>query len=237
LGDRDNIDPVSYQDELLLELKKLGKPVVVVFKHRRTLSINAFAEHADAIIDCWELSEFGDKAAAKILFGEAVPSGKLPVTVPRTIGQLPFHYSQKEINFKKDYLFSDYTPLFPFGFGLSYTRFDYSIPQLSDTVLTMDNQLRISVDVTNSGDVDAKEVVQLYIKDLYGSVTRPNKELKGFEKITLKAGETKTVTFEITPEMLAFTGLDMETKPEKGAFDVMIGTSSVDNQAIRFHLK
>nr|WP_319509527.1 glycoside hydrolase family 3 N-terminal domain-containing protein [uncultured Draconibacterium sp.] len=237
LGDRDNIDPVSYQDELLLELKKLGKPVVVVYKHRRTLSINTFTEHADAIIDCWELSEFGDRAAAKILFGDAVPSGKLPVTIPRTIGQIPFHYSQKEINYKKSYLFSDFTPLYPFGFGLSYANFDYSTPMLSDTTLTMEGKLTVSVDVTNSSNVEAKEVVQLYIKDLYGSVTRPNKELKAFDKISLKPGETKTVSFEITPEMLAFTGLDMTRKPETGAFDLMIGTSSADNQTLRFHLK
>jgi len=237
LGDRDNIDPVSYQNELLLELKKLGKPVVVVYKHRRTLSLNTFAEYADAIIDCWELSEFGDKAAAKILFGDAVPSGKLPVTVPRTIGQIPFHYSQKEINYKKDYLFSDFTPLYPFGFGMSYTEFDYSKPQLSDTTLTLDSKLTVCIDVTNKGEVAAKEAVQLYIKDIIGSVTRPNKELKAFEKINLKPGETKTVSFEITPEMLAFTGLDMTWKAEKGAFDLMIGTSSVDNQTVRFYLK
>lgn len=237
LGDRDNIDPVSFQDDLLLELKKLGKPVVVVFKHRRTLSINTFSEKADAIIDCWELSEFGDKAAAKILFGDAVPSGKLPVTVPRTIGQIPFHYSQKEINYKKNYLFSDFTPLYPFGFGLSYATFNYSTSVLSDTTLAMDGKLTVSVDVTNTGDVAAKEVVQLYIKDLYGSVTRPNKELKAFDKISLNPGETKTVSFEITPDMLAFTGLDMTRKPEKGAFDLMIGTSSVDNQKLRFYLK
>ncbi|KJF43524.1 glycoside hydrolase family 3 N-terminal domain-containing protein [Draconibacterium sediminis] len=237
LGDRDNIDPVSYQDELLLELKKLGKPVVVVYKHRRTLSINTFAEHADAIIDCWELSEFGDKAAAKILFGDAVPSGKLPVTVPRSIGQIPFHYSQKEINYKKSYLFSDFTPLYPFGFGLSYATFNYSTPVLSDTTLTMDGKITVSVDIKNTGEVTAKEVVQLYIKDLYGSVTRPNKEMKAFDKISLKPGETKTVSFEITPEMLAFTGLDMTKKAEKGAFDVMIGTSSADNQSVRFYLQ
>ena len=237
LGDRDNIDPVSFQNELVLELKKLGKPIVVVLKHRRTLSINTFAEHADAIVDCWELSEFGDKAVAKIIFGDAVPSGKLPVTVPRNIGQLPFHYSQKEINYKKSYLFSDFKPLYPFGYGLSYTSFEYGKPQLSDSILTLNSKIEISVDVTNSGSVAAKETVQLYIKDLYGSVTRPNKELKAFEKISLEAGETKTVTFEIIPEMLEFTGLDMTQKAEKGAFDLMIGTSSTENQKVRFHLK
>ncbi|WP_372772761.1 glycoside hydrolase family 3 N-terminal domain-containing protein [Mangrovibacterium sp.] len=237
IGDRDDINPVSYQDDLLLELKKLGKPVIVVLKHRRTLSINTFSEKADAIIDCWELSEFGDRAVAELLFGDAVPSGKLPVTVPRTIGQLPFHYSQKEINYKKGYLFSDTTPLYPFGFGLSYTTFAYSSPQLSDTILTINSKLSVSVDVTNTGSVSAKEVVQLYIKDLYGSVTRPDKELKAFDKISLQPGETKTVSFEIDSEMLEFTGMDMIKKAEKGAFKLMIGSSSADNNWADFHLE
>jgi beta-glucosidase len=237
LGDRDNIDPVSYQDELLLELKKLGKPVVVVYKHRRTLSINTFAEKADAIVDCWELSEFGDRAVAKILFGDVVPSGKLPVTVPRSIGQIPFHYSQKEINYKKDYLFSDFTPLYPFGYGLSYTTFEYSTIQLSDTTLTNDSKITASIDVTNLGDVAAKEVVQLYVKDLYGSVTRANKELKAFDKMSLNAGETKTVSFEITPEILEFTGLDMTKKAEKGAFKLLIGGASDTTNEAKFYLK
>ena len=238
IGDRDNIDPVSHQSELLLKLKKLGKPVIVVNKHRRTLSINTFAENADAIIDCWELSEFGDQAVAEILLGDVVPSGKLPVTVPRTIGQIPFYYSQKEINYKKDYLFVDSTPLYPFDYGLSYTTFNYSNLILSDSIMTNDSKITVSIDVTNKGKVKAKEVVQLYIKDLYGSVTRPNKELKGFNKINLDPGETKTVFFEISSEMLAFTGLDMTKKAEKGAFDLMIGGSSDSNKNIaRFYLK
>lgn len=236
LGDRDNIDPVSLQDELMLELKKLGKPVVVVYKHRRTLSINTFAEKADAIIDCWELSEFGDKAVAKILFGQAVPSGKLPVTVPRSIGQIPFHYSQKEINYKKGYLFADFTPLYPFGYGLSYTTFAYSGLHLSDSTLTNESKITVSVDVTNTGEVAAKEVVQLYVKDLFGSVTRPNKELKAFDKISLKAGETKNVSFEINAEMLEFTGFDMTKKAEKGAFQLMLGGSSATNTMANFYL-
>ena len=136
LGDRDSIDPVGLQDELLLELKKTGKPVVVVLKHRRTLSINAIDEHADAILDCWELSEVGDKATAKMIFGQANPSGRLSVTVPRSVGQIPVHYSQKEINYKKGYLFTDTTPLYPFGYGLSYTSFEYSDLELSNSTLT-----------------------------------------------------------------------------------------------------
>ena len=226
LGDRDNIDPVGQQDELMLELKKLGKPVVVALKHRRTLSINTIAENADAILDCWELSEFGDKAIASILFGDVCPSGKLPVTVPRNIGQLPFQYSQKEINFKKGYLFSDVKPLFPFGYGLSYTTFEYSNLQLSDSLMNSKSEIKVSVEVKNSGDRTGKEIVQLYIKDLYGSVVRPMKELRGFEKIELKSGETKTVSFTITEEMLEMTDISMNRVAEPGQFTVMLGGSS-----------
>lgn len=237
LGDRDNIDPVSKQDELLLKLKSLGKPVIVVLKHRRTLSINAISENADAILDCWELSEFGDKAVAKLIFGAAVPSGKLPVTVPRTIGQIPFHYSQKEINFKKNYLFSDITPLYPFGFGLSYTSFEYSNLQLSDTTLTADSKITVKVDLKNTGKITGKEVVQLYIKDVFGSVTRPNKQLKAFQKVELKAGETKTIEFTVAPEMLAFTGIDMTKIVEAGKFIAMVGGSSAELSKTAFQYK
>lgn len=237
LGDRDDINPVSFQNDLLLALKKLQKPVIIVLKHRRTLSITTFSNHADAIIDCWELSEFGDIAIAKVLFGDIVPSGKLPVTVPRTIGQLPFHYSQKEINYKKGYLFSDINPLFPFGFGLSYTQFEFGKPQLSDSILTENSAIKVSIDITNTGDVAGKEVVQLYVKDLIGSVTRPNQELKAFKKILLQPGETKTVEFKITPDMLAFTGLDMTRKAEKGNFEVLIGNSSIHHQKLKFRFQ
>jgi beta-glucosidase len=236
LGDRESIDPVGLQDRLLLELKKTGKPVVVVLKHRRTLSVNTIAKNADAILDCWELSEFSDRAVAKLIFGKAVPSGKLPVTVPRSIGQLPIHYSQKEINYKKGYLFANSTPLYPFGFGLSFTEFNYSNLRLSDTTLAEGGSITASIDVKNAGDVAGKEVVQLYIKDVIGSVLRPDKELKGFEKISLEPGETKTVSFEILPEMMAFTGLEMKEVIEAGEHIVMIGGSSQDVSEITFSL-
>jgi beta-glucosidase len=226
LGDRDDINPVGLQDQLLLQLKKLGKPVIVALKHRRTLSVNTIAHQADAILDCWELSEFGDIALANIIFGVTCPSGKLPVTVPRTIGQLPFHYSQKEINAKKGYLFADNTPLFPFGYGLSYTNFNYSNLQLSDSVMTPNSPIKVSVDVHNSGDRSGKEVVQMYIKDVRGSVVRPMKQLKGFHKIEINAGDTKTVSFTITKEMLEMTGVSMQRAAEPGEFTVMLGGSS-----------
>ena len=236
LGDRDNIDPVGMQDELLLQLKKLGKPVVVVLKHRRTLSINTFAEEADAILDCWDLSEQGNLAIAEVLFGKVNPSGKLPVTVPRSIGQIPFHYSQKEINYKKGYLFANNIPHYPFGFGLSYTDFEYSDLNLSDTILTPNGKISVSVEVKNTGNQKGKETVQLYIKDHYGSVVRPMQELRGFEKIELASGEIRKVTFDITTDMLAFTGLDMTKRAEEGRFEVRIGSSSESYKKSTFNL-
>ncbi|MDF7798598.1 glycoside hydrolase family 3 N-terminal domain-containing protein [Pontiellaceae bacterium B1224] len=237
IGDRDSIDPVGAQDELLRRVKALGKPVIVVLKHRRTLSINEIAKQADAIVDCWELSEFGDQAIAKIVMGEVSPSGKLPATVPVSIGQMPIHYSQKAINYRKGYLFTENGPLFPFGHGLSYTTFEYGDLVLSDTELSEGGKLTVQVDVTNTGDRTAKEVVQLYIKDKVGSVVRPEKELKAFQKLEFKPGETKTVSFVIQPEQLAFTGADMLTDVEPGEFDVFVGTSSQDNQMATFNFK
>jgi beta-glucosidase len=236
LGDRDSIDPVGLQDELLIELKKTSNPVVVVLKHRRTLSVNAIDEHADAILDCWELSEFGDKAIAKMIFGLANPSGKLPVTVPRSIGQIPIHYSQKEINYKKGYLFAESTPLYPFGYGLSYTNFEYSNLRLSDNTLTTNGTITAQVKVENTGRMAGTEVVQLYTKDVIGSVLRPDKELKGFEKLSLKPGESKTVSFTIAPDMLTFTGLEMEEVIESGEFVAMVGGASNDLLKEKFRL-
>ena len=237
LGDRDSIDPVGQQDELTQRIRALGKPVVVVLKHRRTLSINVIAEQADAILDCWDLSEFGDEVLARMMFGEYSPSGKLPVTVPRTIGQIPFHYSQKEINYKKGYLFAKSGPLFPFGHGLSYASFAYANLKLSNEEMPRDGKLTVSVDVSNTGNLTAKEVVQLYVKDLIGSVVRPDKELKGFRKIELKPGETRQVQFTISPEMLAFTGLDNKPVVEAGDHEVMVGTSSAEYQKASFRLR
>lgn len=236
-GDRDNIDPAGLQDEMILELKKLGKPVVIIMKHRRTLSANVFLEEADAMIDCWDLSELGNQAIVEVLFGMVNPSGKSPVTVPRSIGQIPFHYSMKEINFKKGYLFAENTPLVPFGFGLSYTEFDYSDISLSSTAMTTDGKLTASITVTNTGGMKGKETVQLYLKDLIGTVIRPMQELKGFEKIELAPGESKDVSFEITPDMLQYTGLEMEVNPGKGDWELRIGSSCADFKSASFKLQ
>jgi beta-glucosidase len=233
-GDRYSLEPVGLQDELLRQVKALGKPVIVVVKHRRTLAINEIADSADAVIDAWDLSEQGDKAIANIIKGTVNPSGKLPVTVPRHIGQIPFHYSQKHVNFKKDYLFIEEGPLYPFGYGLSYTDFEFSDITLSSRNIENGGTLIASVRVTNEGDRKGKEVVQLYIKDMIGLVLRPEKELKAFQKIELDPGESRDVSFEITPEMLAFTDINMEYRVEAGAFRVEIGNSSQGGKMAEF---
>tara|TARA_R110002051_G_scaffold95649_1_gene165599 strand:- start:34564 stop:36831 length:2268 start_codon:yes stop_codon:yes gene_type:complete len=237
LGDRATIDPVGPQDELLEKIKATGKPVIVVLKHRRTLSINMIAKEADAVLDTWDLSEFGDHSTAKIIFGEVSPSGKSPVTIPRSIGQLPYHYSMKEINYKKEYLFLEKGPIYPFGHGLSYADFEYTNIRVSSSEITPQTEITASVTVTNRGKVKAKEVVQMYIKDEIGSVTRPDKELKGFEKIELAAGESKKVSFTITPKMLEFTGIKMTKVLEAGDYTVKIGTSSQEYLETTFKLK
>lgn len=228
LGDRADINLVGLQDELIDKVCALGKPVVGVLKHRRTLSVVNLSEKVDALLDCWELSEFGDEAIAKVLFGDVNPSGKLPVTVPRTIGQLPFHYSQKAINSKKEYLFMNNTPLYPFGYGLSYTSFKYTNMSLDKNEISSRDSIIVSVDVANTGKVKGKEVVQLYIRDFYAQVVRPDKELKSFRKLEIASGETKRLTFVITSEMLEYTGPDLNKVLEPGEFEVMIGGNSRD---------
>jgi len=233
-GDRANIDPTGLQDELMTKVSALGKPTIVALKHRRTLSINVIDKLADGILDAWDLGEHADTALAMMVNGDVVPSGKLPVTVPRSIGQIPFHYSQKDINFKKGYLFIEDGPIYPFGYGLSYANFDYKNLSLSTNKIKSDGKLQASIELTNTSAVDAKEVVQLYIRDKIGSVLRPKKMLKAFDKVLIAAGETKTVRFEITSSMLTMTGADMMRKVEPGEFEVQIGGSSNTSTAATF---
>ncbi len=234
IGDRADIELVSMQNELFERLKALGIPVIVVLKQKRNNAFVKISEQANAILNTWDLGEQGNTAIAKILFGDENPSGKLTVTIPRSVGHLPAYYSQKEINFKKPYMFESSEPLYPFGFGLSYTTFKYSNLILSDSIFTKNQTIKVSVSVSNTGTRSGKEVVQLYIKDNYGLVIRPVKELKAFRKIDLAAGETKTLTFEITPEMLVFTDVNMQRVVEAGSFECMVGTSSTEYLSNRF---
>ncbi|MEM9527816.1 MAG: glycoside hydrolase family 3 N-terminal domain-containing protein, partial [Bacteroidota bacterium] len=236
IGDRAEIHPVGPQDDLIKSVKALGKPVIVVLKHRRTLAINVIADQADAILDSWDLSEFGDQSLARMIFGLDVPSGRLPVTVPRSIGQLPFHYSGKEINNKKGYLFLKIGPLYPFGYGLSYGKIVYGKPTITGNTLRPDGALTVNVEVSNQGQHPAQEVVQLYLKDEIGSVTRPDRELKAFKKVNLPPGASEMVRFSITSDQLRFTRADGVFGLESGDYQAIVGPSSAEGTLLKFRL-
>ncbi len=225
-GDRASLDLVGQQDELFRAVKAAGKPVIVVVKARRTLSIPTIAKEADAIFYMWEPGEFGDRALAMLITGAENPSGRLPISIPRHVGQLPIHYSQKRINAKKGYLFQEDGPLYPFGYGLSYTSFAYEGLILSAPIMRPGAPITASVTVLNTGKRAGQEVVQLYISDPVASVTRPVKELKAFQKIALQPGEAKQLIFAITPDLLTHTGADMQADPGYGAFTIEIAPSS-----------
>lgn len=236
---RSNIEIPQSQKDLLVELKKLGKPIVLVLFTGRPLVLNQEKEIADAILNVWFPGSEAGYAISDVLFGKVNPSGKLPMTFPRSVGQVPLYYNYKSTGrpekdedkfekFKSVYLDVPNSPLYPFGYGLSYTTFNYSDVSLSSSKLQGDETLKASVTLTNTGKYDGAEVVQLYIRDLVGSITRPIKELKGFQKIMLKVGESKTVTFDITPEDLKFYNGDLKYDWESGDFEIKIGGNSND---------
>ncbi|MDI1256127.1 MAG: beta-glucosidase BglX [Flavobacterium sp.] len=247
-GSQTNIDLPSIQKEFLMELKKLGKPIVLVLMNGRPLTLSWEAENMDAILETWWSGTRGGDAIAQTLFGQNNPNGKLPISFPRSVGQIPIYYNHKntgrpylgstdaEQKYKSRYTDSDNSPLYPFGFGLSYTTFAYSNLKLSTAKINFDGKFRVSVDVANTGNYDGAEVVQLYIRDLVGSVTRPVKELKGFEKITLKKGETRTVSFDISSEDLKFYNMEGKSMAEAGDFEVFVGGSSDAELKEKFEL-
>jgi beta-glucosidase len=227
LGDRDSLDLIGQQNDLAKAIFDLGKPTVVFLLNGRPLSINLLAQRADAIIEGWYLGEQTGNAAADIMFGRANPGGKLPVSIARDVGQLPIYYNRKPTA-RRGYLFGETTPLYPFGFGLSYTTFDISAPRLAKATIGQGESVKVEIDVTNTGKVAGDEVVQLYIHDEAASVTRPVLELKHFKRVTLAAGAKTTVTFEIKPSDLWFWNLDMKRVVEPGAFTILAGPNSVD---------
>jgi beta-glucosidase len=226
-GDRDNLDLLGNQDELVKGVLATGKPVVVFLQHGRPNSINYIAEHVPAILEGWYLGQEGGTAVADVLFGDYNPGGKLPITVPRSVGQLPDYYYYKP-SAKREYLGSTTEPLFPFGWGLSYSTFKYSKPRASPDSIGPDGRTKISVEVANTSSVRGDEVVQLYIHDEVSSVTRPVKELRGFHRITLNPGEKKVVEFALGPEELSFLNRDMHRVVEPGIFTIMVGGNSVE---------
>jgi beta-glucosidase len=204
---------------------------------------------ASTILNVWFPGSEAGLAISDVLFGDVNPSGKLTATWPMNVGQVPIFYNQKNTGrplankdgkfekFRSNYLDVRNEPLYPFGYGLSYTTFDYSNLRLNATEINMDGTIDVSVDVTNSGNFDGKEVVQLYIRDLVGSVTRPVRELKGFQKVEIKKGETKTVTFKVSVEDLKFYNYDLDFVAEPGTFEVFVGTDSNASLSTQFELK
>ena len=236
LGDRTRLDLVGEQNDLVKAMLDTGKPVIVLLNHGRPLSINYIAENVRAILDIWYLGQESGTAVADILFGDVNPSGKLTTSFPRSVGFLPVFYNKKP-SANRGYLFEENTPLFPFGFGLSYTTFEYANLRLSQNIGGIGSSVTVSVDVTNAGDYDGDEIVQLYIHDKLASVTRPVKELKDFKRISLKSGETKAVELVLTPEKLSFYNEEMHKVVEPGEFEIMVGSSSVDYLSVVYTVK
>ncbi len=244
---RTNIDIPETQRELLEALLKTGKPVVLVLFTGRPLALTWEEQHVPAILNVWfGGSEAGD-AIADVLFGDVNPSGKLSMTFPQNVGQVPIYYAHKNTGrpltgpwfqkFLTNYLDVSNEPLYPFGFGLSYTQFEYSDVTLSSNEMPANGELKVSVTLTNKGALEGKEVVQLYVRDVVGSVTRPVKELKGFQKVSLKAGESREVTFTLTPNDLAFYNAELKFTTEPGEFKVFVGGNSRDVKEATFTLK
>jgi beta-glucosidase len=227
LGDRASLDLVGRQEELVRAMVATGKPVIVFLFNGRPISINYISQNVPVVFECWYLGQETGNAVAEVLFGDFNPGGKLPITIPRSAGHLPAFYNYKPLA-RRGYLFDDVSPLYAFGYGLSYTTFAIENLRLSKKKISRDGATRVLVDVTNTGKRQGTEVVQMYIRDLVSSVTRPLKELKGFQKVSLQPGETRTVALDITPESLAFYDIDMKYVVEPGESEIMVGNSSRD---------
>lgn len=223
------LDLPGKQLALVKAIKATGTPVIIVLVNHRPISEPWLHDQIPAIIEAWGPGSFGGQAVAEIIFGNVNPSGKLPLTVARDVGQLRMIYNHKPSAYFHKYALNKSTPLYPFGYGLSYTNFEYSKPKLSKSILNSDEIISVSVSVTNTGNYDGDEVVQMYIRDKVSSVTRPVKELKGYQRIFLKKGETKKVDFNINKETLAFYDINMKYCVEPGEFKIMTGSSSDDN--------
>jgi beta-glucosidase len=236
MGDRTSLDLIGRQEELVKAMVALGKPVIVFLFNGRPLSINYVAENVPVIYECWYLGQETGRAVADVLFGDYNPGGKLPISVPRSVGHLPVFYNYKP-SARRGYLFDDVSPLYAFGYGLSYTTFSIENPRLAKKKIKTDGSTKVTVDVTNTGQRAGTEVVQLYIRDLVSSVTRPIKELKGFRKVSLEPGESAKVTFEITPDLLSFFDVNMKYVVEPGDFEIMVGNSSRDADLKRLILQ
>ncbi|MFZ0393120.1 MAG: glycoside hydrolase family 3 N-terminal domain-containing protein [Terracidiphilus sp.] len=225
MGDRTTLDLIGRQEELVKAMVALGKPVIVFLFNGRPLSVNYVAENVPVIYECFYLGQETGRAVADVLFGDYNPGGKLPISFPRSAGHLPVFYNYKP-SARRGYLFDDVTPLYAFGYGLSYTSFSIGEPHLTKKRIRRDGSTRVTVDVANTGKREGTETVQLYIRDVVSSATRPVKELKGFRKVSLQPGESATVAFDIAPDLLAFFDVNMNHVVEPGDFELMVGNSS-----------
>jgi len=232
LGDRVNLELFGMQNDLVKAILQTGKPVVVLLFNGRPISFNYVNNNVPSILECWYLGQETGHAVANILFGNVNPGGKLPISIPRSVGHIPCHYNHKP-SARRGYLFDDITPLYPFGYGLSYTTFSFRNLRLKKSSIRIGEPLKVYVNVKNTGRRIGTEVVQMYIRDVVSSVTRPVKELKGFKKILLKPGETRTIELDILPEHLAFTDINKNYTIEPGEFEVMVGNSSRDEDLIK----
>ena len=235
LGDRDSLELFGRQNDLVRAVLATGKPTIVMLINSGPLSINYIAQNVPAILEGFYLGQETGVAVADVLFGDYNPAGKLPISFPRSVGQLPIYYNQKPSG-RRGYLFADKSPLFPFGYGLSYTTFSYGSPALAPSRIAPNGEAKVSVAVTNTGKRAGDEIVQLYIRDLVSSVTRPILELKDFKRISLQPGETKTVEFVITPDKLRFYDVNMNRVVEPGTFEIMVGSSSVKHEAVKLEV-
>lgn len=226
MGDRTDLQMVGRQDELVDALHALGKPLVSLLFNGRPLSVANLAEKSDALLECWYLGQEAGTAVADVLTGKHNPSGKLPITIPRSVGHLPAFYNYRP-SARRGYLFDESTPLFPFGYGLSYTTFELGDPSLDAARIRVGESTALRLTVTNTGTRPGAEVVQLYIRDLVSSVTRPVRELKGFERVELAPGESQEIAIPITTDCLAFWDIDKRYTVEPGEFELYIGSDSM----------
>ncbi|MEN9444186.1 MAG: hypothetical protein RIS47_1076 [Bacteroidota bacterium] len=237
LGDRANLDLVGHQYQLVAALQKLGKPVVAVMFGGRPLSFNAVAQSVPAIFQVYYPGQEGGHAIANLVFGVSNPSGKLAITIPKSVGQLPCYYSRKPSRLRSYIYNLGSEPLYPFGFGLSYASFSYGKPTLNKTEMAADGQLTLSVSITNTSQRTGSEVVQLYIHDLTSTGVRPIMELKDFARVEIPAGQTGKLSFRITPDKLAYYNPAYEKVIEPGEFEVFVGSNSANLQSLKFTVK
>ena len=235
--DRSDIDLVGLQNELIRKVAASGKPTVLVLVSGRPLGVEWAAEHLPALVNAWEPGMYGGQAVAEILYGKVNPSGKLAVTMPRSAGQVQMIYNHKPSQYFHPYSGTPSTPLYPFGYGLSYNRYEYSDLKLDKTEISSGDSVKVMVTVKNAGTMYGEEIVQLYIRDRFSSVTRPVKELKDFARVSLAPGESKTVEFAVTPEKLSFLDMNLRPVVEPGEFIVMTGSSSADLLKTSFYVR